>query len=844
MTFLPYHTHTIFPTVLAVLPSNPPATLKFLHPYIQTLTNPSRHTVVYAATHNPAFLAAFNDFVLRAEELDFQYPLLQSYWASVVAEATAAMLDAARLGRLEAQKQKQEDVFVRVLPVLNKALSMNHLSDIRVGCYIIITVLASKSVLSEEASTAFMDAVTKNWAGITHAGLICLAVLAQGRGNARLPHGTLKAVVSIDGIEDDLKTLKRHYSVNRLTLGLVLGMISRLRKSHDAALATRFRAVMEADLLDEASIKTATEALVDVLDNAVAEPCANFNLTSTLSDNLALLARSDVIGPYVREVIINSRKAPANLQQDMQGVVSVSTNNIDHQMLDVEQQPTVGPFDAVIGRLPTHLGPEFSSFLSDSKSSLLDDLLRAFILAIRNVSDLSKFCSLPVLRRSQTMTEPLFVSFHIRAWCGPIPAKARCAALESVSDYIKDNELVSDVQVILPYVLCALSDPVHQVRQTATKLIMVTEAAYKEATRANKEGLKLPILGDNQIYGERSGAVNLSWISLDEVSQFFEHFLVPNLAECLLDAQHIAKCLAHMLGTMGSLSAAKNLQFKTSLSHSVFIFLCGHVTSTPLMRVKLKLLEILNQVKKVSNTTRGKALSSLLSFHTHEGQTQFIEKCSQEEVDPAKLMKELVGTVCSADQDGIKMLRGFIGPGRRSKYPLLNTAVFERLSQIWPSITPDLQSSLAQLMLELALSSEETGPEKDQAEYAAELLRRANLSSLILLKYLGSLPSLADHDKLDGPIFKRRKTNHEHEGPHTSSKGLRDVIRRYSFVLELINMSNPADHPELLGGLFDVLAKLCKFKNISTLEISYLEVLALDNAYEIVKSTEVSTQIY
>ena len=841
MTFLPYHTHAMFLTVLAILPSDLPATLKFLHPYFQALTNPSRHTVVYAAAHNPALLAAFNAYILRTEELGFHYSVLQSYWASVVTEATAAMLDAARSGRLEAQRQKQEDVFVRLAPVLNSALSMNHGSDLKIGCYMIITILASKSVLSEEALTAFMDAVTNGWGRITDAGLICLAVLAQRRRHARLPRRTLKAVMSIDNIEDDLNTLKLHYPVSRLTFGLVLGIISRLRKAPDAALASRLRTVMEADLLNEASTKTVIGTLIDMLEKMVAEPNTSFDLAGTLSDTLAHLARSDAIGHHVRETVLQSEKAPASLQQKMQGIVSIGTKNDsldDYEMLDAVQQPTSESVDEVIGLLPTHTAHELS-FLSPSDSHLFASLSYAFILASKTSADLDRFSNLPILHRQQAMTEPLFVSFHIRAWCSPIPARARSAALDTVSDRLKESELVSDVQVILPYIFCALADSSRQVRQSAAKLVTVLEAAYKRPTETKKDRPELPILGDDQMYGEENGVANRSWMSFREASALLERFLVPNLAEFLLDAHHIARCVAHMFGAVGTSPAVKSLDIKNSLRHSIFIFLCDHVTRTPLRRVKLKLLEMLNQVQKVGSTTRTKALSSLLSSYTQEEQSQFVENCKQEEVDPAKLCKELVGIVSSTDREGVHMLRALIAPGQRSKSPLLNSAASKRIADIWPSISQDLQSSLAESLLELALSDSDTGPEKDQAIDAAELLQHIELSSVVLSKYLDSLPSLVNHEKHTGAGSKRRKTNHGHRRSQIGLEGLKGVLRRYNFVLELISMVGPGKHPCLLSGLFDVLVELRKFKSVSESEVSYLEVLALDNAYEIVKVNEV-----
>lgn len=58
---------------------------------------------------------------------------------------------------------------------------------------------------------------------------------------------------------------------------------------------------------------------------------------------------------------------------------------------------------------------------------------------------------------------------------------------------------------------------------------------------------------------------------------------------------------------------------------------------------------------------------------------------------------------------------------------------------------------------------------------------------------------------------------------------------------ELISGSSPEKHPQLLNGLFGVLAELRKYKSQSGSEMSYLEAMTLDNAYQIVKTIKVVT---
>ena len=144
--------------------------------------------------------------------------------------------------------------------------------------------------------------------------------------------------------------IKTRYSVDKLALGLTLGIISWLRKAPDAALTSRLRTVIEADLLDEASIKTVIESLIDVHEKTVADPHASFDFAGTLADTLAHLARSDAIGHHVRKAVLQSQKAPSSLQQKMQSIESDSMANdaVDqYEMLDIIQEPSPESVDEV-----------------------------------------------------------------------------------------------------------------------------------------------------------------------------------------------------------------------------------------------------------------------------------------------------------------------------------------------------------------------------------------------------------------------------------------------------------------------------------------------------------------
>lgn len=135
LAFLPFHTSPILSTVLSLIPDNLSPTLRFLHPYVQSLANPPHHAIVHAASTNRQLFTAMSAFVLKSSHLGLQHPILYSFWAAIATEAVAAMFDQGRSARREAQKQNQESIVLLLLPILNDGPCVDNVPDLRVGCY-------------------------------------------------------------------------------------------------------------------------------------------------------------------------------------------------------------------------------------------------------------------------------------------------------------------------------------------------------------------------------------------------------------------------------------------------------------------------------------------------------------------------------------------------------------------------------------------------------------------------------------------------------------------------------------------------------------------------------------
>ena len=847
VTFLPYHTTAMFPTVLSLLPATLPPALKFLHPYVQSLVNPPRHAIVYTASHNQAFFTTLNVYVLKALRLSYEYPTLVSFWASIAAEAVAAMLDHARSSRRESHKQNQEDVLLFILPVINEILSVRGIPDFKVGCYMVLTILASKADLDDGSITAMMEAVTMDWAQTSHAGLICLSVLAEKREIDRLPRKVHKAVIALENLDDDLKTLQKQYRVNRLTLSMILGILDTINKTQDPSGLRLVTTLMEADLMDEASIEYAARSIMLASRSLRQDPKSSLDIRASLTDIVLHLAESQSIGRLFKanmNEVLGERNDFSLMLQQMIGSDAVAQEQIDDDVVvrNEGEKGAIEPFEDLISHISTRTTDEVS-FLSHSESDVFDSLAHAFSSTSANDATVKKFADLPVLRKSLAMTEPLFFSFYIRFWCGNHPAKARAVALRVVSDCIAREPLIADVQILVPYLIYALADPSAVVRRAATELVTDLSQAYGEAVNAPKD-ISLPILGEGSMYGQGKETNGLSWLFLKENRRFMDSVLVPGLRECLLDQGHVSQLLSDNLNGSKHSSKSNTLskELKKSYRLPIFKCLCSHVVNMPLLNVRFRLLPMLNQVTKVGDITRTKLLMPILSQCSGLGEEEYRRVCQQRELEPSQHLDQIVSIVTPDDRHGIMYLREIVESGVRPSFPSLKLAALRRLQHVWPSLNSDIQSTIANALLQQAINELTDDEARNQEIETTETLRSLALSTTILQSFIESLPSfsLPSQDR-PSASKKRRISQGQPIDGISNPKLFSTAIKQTTLVLELVGDSKAARHPVLLKSLFRVLSDLQQSQNKLKATVDYLTILTIDSVLAIVEETEVST---
>lgn len=842
LTFLPYHTSPLFLTVLAILPEQRPKAFRFLQPYFQSSTSPPRHTIVHTVAHNQDLFSAFNLYTLNICRRGQQCPALLSFWSSVTSEAVALMLDRSRLGRLELQRQNQEDVVMRLMPTLAEGLSMEHVPDLRVGCFMILTVLSSKTNLSEAVLTTAMDLVVTAWDDIVHAGLICLVVLSQQRHATTLPKKTFQALVVTKQLSDDLTLLKQHYRVEKLVLGLISGSLETLGKHGDAERLRFVRELLEANLMQSSFVATAVAQMLPLSNGTrlLPPPKDGFDTRSALVDLLFYLADSENVGSAIRLSLeqmdsetrqqgyelfgnhLRSNKAPENPETD-------------EVMADIDQKASAMNFEESVGRIPSRTAFEVS-FLSHSESYIFPSLADAFVAAHRSPDHLAAFSKMPLLRKSLAMSEPLYFSFFVKIWCGHYSTSARAAAIKMFSQYIHAEKLSVDVQVLLPYVLYALADPTTPVRRAALELVIALASFYRTMDKQSDNERRLDALGKGQIYGQGIQSEELAWLPYRTVGEFIGDWLIPDVEEIRLDSGHLLRSLVDRLRAPAERKEAgtNGQKARTSLRSSVMTWLCSHVVNTSVLSLKDRLLPVLNKVAKVGQTSTCALLKPLLGTTLAQGYMALQEVCEKEYINTAQYIDHVMEIASPKDQECIKLLQNCISDTKAGASPPLRIAAFHRLRNIWPLLKPQSQTSLGNFMLDLSFQNHSSDEARLNQTEALDTLRTVSLSTEVLQSLIVECPTLAHGGPQKGA--KRRRTV-------SSSHDPGDDIRRISIVLEIVEASVTEANLPLVGGLFKILAEIQGYKERSGLELHYLELLVVNSIINILKPSTVGPSL-
>ena len=835
---------------MSILPTNIPEHYEFLRPFVRSLINPSRPILVQAATNNNQFASTLNSFVLRLSRSQQDYPALFGFWAGIMTEAANGMLDKARSGRKGVQRQNEHDAILRLLPVLNEGLAMKKSEGLRFGCYMLLSVMASKGGLDDKLLTAMMDAVVLGWTSDSlMPGLLCLSVLAKHKSLAQFPHRVTKALLKIQDLPVRLAAISKQGRVDRLAAGFCLALVGHSVKNTDLDGLQMLEQVVRYQLLSDTQIALIFEKLLHVAHRMDDSTHAEQSLRSHLASLLVTLTQlSGNVGSITQSILKDTDFDLDALEMHLQSTFrhkELPAPTSDDGKMEEDQASSLHAVPSFLEKLEqlTKRTTTESTFLSHNPSHLYLDLCEAFLLSATNTRDVNTFDVIPILRRSSALEDRLYLSFYMKTWCRrDYPVITRVSALLMTTRYISSNkDSKVDVQAILPYAIVALGDAATKVRSAATRLIIAIEELYPENTELKKSAEQYRVWASNGLYETRNKSQELKWLSLDVVVRLLRDILIPALEECVLDNKHIEVVLQNALNSPQSSESPKKpetARLPQAARASIFAFLATHAVHTPLLSVKLRLLALLNQGRSVASTSRTKFLLPILQKWVALSPSEVDAQCKEEHVELTEADAQAVAIVTANDNEGLQYLNSIVmGEVTANRESLLAT-VFRRMRALWPFLKGDFRLEVAQTLLDSSQSFPDDPEHHDAAsDLSTELLRTMSLSTDVLQSFLAQLPTAAElADK--PPATKRRRTSFVEAArtPLQDSKRVRAAIKRVTFVLQLVDSSGPGSHPALLKDLFNVLVELQHFKAQVASELAYLQGLVLGSLLAIIQT--------
>lgn len=843
LTFLPYHTTPLFLNLLAILPNDLTPTFKVLYPYKTGLVNPPRHPLVHSATTNKAFFAALNEYVLQVCRQKAHSHALLSFWAGIITEAVAGMLDGARSGRREAEKQKHEDIIIRILPVLSTAFSMKKIPELVISCYMISVVLAQKATLAEDVLDGLMESVVASWTEDTRSsGLICLCVLAQQKSSTVLPKKVFKAITRLQDPMHQLSEATAQCQTSKLLLGLVFGCVSELDKQTDNTRISLLSSIFGCAALKGNDIKEAMMMVLRAAGNHEDTRGLSLDIQAQLADLVQGFSRSESLQSIFGEALTESATNVPLLEHNLQTVVEApfqaqAQTHEDVDMQDADESQDVDTFTPALESLMKEkLFP--SSFLSKQAIPEFDGLVQLFALAAESETKLEMFFKLPLIGKSDATKSPQYLTFLTRVFLGPYPIGTRIAALDALSSSLSAISTDFDPQALLPFLLVALTDSSERIRREAASVLAVIGSVYKNNKKTDDSSSRP--WAHEVIYGKGKQSTGVSWLPTRDAQKVLERTLLPGLEEYILDPNYISKVIDAAMRRSALSEESGAGELKKTLRSSFFTFLSSHVIHMPVFAPKFGLLRLLNNVKKVSGTSRTKELRPLLEHWRSLSQKEVDEICVKERLSVSEADRQIVAIVSPKDNTAIDTLLASVSLGSESIRPAFVAATFAQMKAIWAKAPEETHSAAAEKLLDLSLGL--LAAEASIADNCRDVLRSVELSGSILVNFVKKIPvSLTDLEAL-GPAPKRRRTSQNNVIAMTvkDEAELSKLMDKMTFILEIIDSSSPGDHPELADGLFQTLAALHHFKSQVQSGMSYLLSLTLGSLLAIVNKSKTS----
>ncbi|KAK7749227.1 snoRNA-binding rRNA-processing protein utp10 [Diatrype stigma] len=851
-TFLPYHTIPAFTTLLSILPSDLPPVYKFIAPYARSLTQLPRAVIVHQAIHHPELLTTISTYTLDCSKAQQHYPALVSFWGGITTEAVSGMLDLMRSGRRNIQKSNDQTLLHRIGPILSDALVLDKAPDLQIACYMVLAVFVAKGDLEDGAISALMEQLVTGWSTDSlRPGLVCLSILAHYRSAKQLSGRVTRALLKVQGLPQLLVDIGKDHNIGKLANGLCLSLVDRLSRKGDVKGLPVVESILSQQFLNEQQTAVLFKSLLlaahKIDDQVDPQGLARKVLASTIIGLTRTEASArEIFTKVIADTDVDVDALELRLDAEIRPRAIARHPSEDVVMNDSEGELTnAEDFSTALQRVGALQTKSTDSCLQSFRSDIFVDLCAVYVASLSRPEDAAAFEQISPLQRDQANTTPYYLSFFMRIWSGPYPTLARVGALETTKDRLKQGDCAGiDFQAILPYCIIALNDASRKVRRAAADLLIVVQGLSESVDSKSDSPLRW---GHDRMYDDMK---SVAWLSPEVSRKLIHTILVPSLEECVLNADHVLAVVQNALASSSSRTSLDGAEKdkKHHLSHgtrlSILTFLASHVVHTPLLVVKLRLLTPMNKIKSISGTSRTQLLLPLLEWWSSLSAEDAKRSCAQEKVDELAIDQSSVEVILPNDKAGLEFLLGIVDTGKLDTRLGLLHAVFARIHDMWSSMKTETKHVVAHHMLDLAQKgwSEDLSPASSEA---ADLLKGVELNTDILLFFLESLEPTAKMATEPSPNKRRRTSSSEaHRGISTqATPELASALKQVTFVLQLVEGSNPENHPQLLNALFNTLSELQHFRALVGSELGYLQNLVLRSLLAMVPAYKNSDEL-
>ncbi|KAF2727089.1 U3 small nucleolar RNA-associated protein 10 [Polyplosphaeria fusca] len=816
LTYLPYHATPQFLALLSILPASPPSTLRFLHPYISSPTNLPRRTIVYTAQHTPAFFNALQAHMVKLLQIGHSNQGILSFWSSVTTEAIDAILEQSRSGRRAIQDQKLEELLHKILPALNGCLRLTEAPDAVRVAYMITIVLVTKADLGDKVLDSLLEAVVLSKdAGALDDCLMCASIIAEERSHLDLPGQTFERISTVPDLVQRIASLSKSCRIERLALGCAVAaletMAHSLRIEENRKLFTE---IIKCEVLDRAQISVAMTALIQLARGSGPGSEEHAHLLDLATELSELSSIPIMLQSIVKEHSSGLKSLGITLEQAIDAKTTDAHDFEDEEMLDIaDEQRSETSDDMDIPQLTEH------TYLDSASDSGFQNAARAFRqLAVTSKLDI--FLSSKEIRLNEADRNPQFLTFTARLWSSSESTSVRVAALSSTLRVLRILKKGVDFQHLLPYLLFALGDPSQAVRRMAAACV----STIHQLSAPSKS--KVHIWGGATIYGKDA---SIQTLTPEQTDLFLSSAIVPALEECTMDPKLITIMTRELLETPQSSKHRSGQGLKASARTAVAALVTSHVASTPLLRVRMRLLPVFTSNGKSVHGVRASLVLPLIKAWCSLAHSDAFTQCENEGVDVTDADRAHIDALITREPESVDIVNdilcGNIGKGR----PTLVRSTFDFVAAKWLSLTSESRIFLGNSLLDIALKEDCAGVDSTPSRTdALETLRNIKLDSEVLVAFLESVPSASQMPE-GPPAKKRRKSSHSKmvKAEFTSPNEVSRVLRRLTLVLELIEGSSPGEHPALFRQLFAILDELQQLKQQVGSDLVHLQSLIL-----------------